>query len=100
MKVTGTVFDTTGIVPIESASVMAVRLRDSVLLGFTRTNIEGGFTLTHFDPDTFNLIIEHPGLDEKSYYIFGNAENAEIDIPVVQMNPISQELEEVLIIAN
>lgn len=100
MKVTGTVFDTSGVVPIESASVMAVRLRDSLLLGYTRTNINGSFTLTHFEPDTFNLVIEHPGLDEKTYYIFGNAENAVIDIPTIQMNPISQQLEEVLIIAN
>ena len=100
MKITGVVYDTTGYKPIDRASVMAVRLKDSVLLSFTRTNEFGAFELSGFPSDTFNLIIEHPGLDQKSYFIFGNSENSEIDIPVVKMNPISQQLEEVLIIAN
>ncbi len=100
MKVTGTVYDTTGVQKLENVPVMAVRLKDSLLLGFTRTNSEGEFVLTNFKPDTFNLIIEHPGLDPKSYYIFGNTENSDVDIPLIQMNPISQQLEEVLIIAN
>ena len=100
MKITGTVYDTAGVTILDKASIMAVRLKDSVLLGFTRTNENGAFELTGFAPDTFNLVIEYPGLDQKSYFIFGNSENAEIDIPIVKMNPISQQLEEVLIIAN
>ena len=100
MKVSGTVYDTTGITTLDKASIMAVRLKDSVLLGFTRTNKNGDFELTGFAPDTFNLVIEYPGLDQKSYFIFGNNNNAEVDIPIVKMNPISQQLEEVLIIAN
>ena len=100
MKVTGTVYDTTGSIPLESVSVIAVRLKDSLLLGYTRTNKDGFFELSGFPPDTFDLMIEYPDLDEKSYYIFGNAENNEIDIPVVKLNPKSQDLEEVVIFAN
>ena len=100
MKVTGTVYDTTGVNTLNQASIMAVRLKDSILLGFARTDKNGTFELTGFTPDTFNLVIEYPGLDPKSYFIFGNDENAEVDIPIIKMNPISQQLEEVLIIAN
>jgi len=100
MKVTGTVYDTAGVQKLENVSVMAVRLKDSLLLKFTRTNSEGSFELTDFPPDTFNLIIEHPGLDPKSYFIFGNSENAEIEIPIIKLNPPSQQLDEVVIFAN
>ena len=100
MKVTGTVFDTAGVKKLENVSVMAVRLKDSLLLKYTRTNSEGAFELTGFAPDTFNLIIEHPGLDPKSYFIFGHSENAEIDIPIIKLNPPSQQLDEVVIFAN
>ena len=100
MKVTGTVYDTTGNTPLETVSVIAVRLKDSLLLGYTRTNKNGFFELSGFPPDTFDLMIEYPGLDEKSYYIFGNEVNNEIDIPVVKLNPKSQDLEEVVIFAN
>ena len=100
MKVTGTVYDTTGIIPLEKVSVIAVRLKDSLLLGYTRTNKNGFFELSGFPPDTFDLMIEYPGLDEKSYYIFGNDGNNEIDIPSVKLNPKSQDLDEVVIFAN
>ena len=33
MKVTGTVYDTTGVTTLDQASIMAVRLKDSILLG-------------------------------------------------------------------
>ena len=54
---------------------MAVRLKDSILLGFSRTDKNGTFELSGFSPDTFNLVIEYPGLDPKSYFIFGNNED-------------------------
>jgi hypothetical protein len=100
MKIQGTVYDTTGTRPIPQALAMAVRMKDSVLLGFTRTNFEGKFELKTFDVDTFTLIISTPGYDDKSYYIFGSANNDEIEIPSVKMQGKSQELEEVVIYAN
>lgn len=100
MKVTGSVYDTTGTRPLPQALVMAVRVKDSLLLGFTRTNSKGAFNLTNFPADTFSLIIAHPSFDDKTYYIFGNSENYEIDIPSVKMPSKSQDLEEVIIYAN
>lgn len=100
MKVTGFVHDTTGVKPVRNAMVMAVRMKDSLLLGFDRTNADGSFELRGFEIDTFSLIIESPGFDEKIYYMFGHTENSIIDIPSVKMAGKSQELEEVVIYAN
>jgi hypothetical protein len=48
MKISGTVYDSTGTQPLHQAMVMAVRVKDSVLLGFTRTEKSGKFVLTGF----------------------------------------------------
>ncbi len=99
MKVNGTVYDTTGTVPLKNAMAMAVRMKDSVLLGFTRTDKNGQFLLTGFPADTFALTIEHPNFDDKTYYILGHSENYEINIPSIVMPEALQDVEEVVIYA-
>ena len=100
MNVTGRVYDSTGINPIEKASVLAVRFKDSLLLGFTRTDITGNFHLNSFPPDSFTLIIEYKGYDEKSYFIFGNNSNNDINIPSIKLSVKSKDLEEIVIFSN
>ena len=100
MKVSGFVYDTTGVKPLRNVMVTAVRIKDSLLLGFDRTKADGSFVLKGFPIDTFSLTIEYPGLDDKIYYMFGHDANKTIDIPSIAMAAESQELEEVIIYAN
>jgi len=100
MTISGTVFDSSGTNTVENAMVMAVRFSDSLLLDYTRTDINGKFKISGFEIDTFSLIIEHPRFDEKIYYIFGHKENYEIAIPSVILPDKATELEEVVIYAN
>ena len=100
MKISGTVYDTTGIQPVSNAIVMAVRLKDSVLLGFTRTNEKGEFNLKKIHLDTFNLIISDNRFEDRSYFVFGSSENQEISIPKIRFSVKSKEIEEVVIFAN
>ncbi|MCJ8291833.1 MAG: TonB-dependent receptor [Crocinitomicaceae bacterium] len=99
MNVKGTVFDSTGTIPLHNAMAMAVRMKDSVLLGFTRTDENGEFELKGFPADTFALTIDHPDFDEKVYYILGHAENKEIVISSIIMPMGMQDIEEVVIYA-
>lgn len=100
MKVTGNVYDSTGVKPVENAMIMAVRIKDSLLLGFTRTDAAGHFELKGFQIDTFSLVIDHPALNDKVYYMFGHTDNYEIDIQSIRMLSKAQEIEEVVIYAN
>jgi hypothetical protein len=100
MKITGAVYDSTGSRPLPKASVMAVRMKDSLLLGHTRTAADGKFLLTGFRVDTFTLVIASPGYDDKLYFMFGHKDNYDINIPSIRMQTQSQELEEVVIYAN
>lgn len=99
MSVKGTVYDTTGTRPLKNALAMAVRVSDSVLLDFQRTDANGQFEISGFDIDTFSLIISHPDADDKTYFIFGADDNFDITIPSVIMPPKSQDFEEVVIYA-
>lgn len=99
MSVKGTVYDTTGQIPLKNALAMAVRVRDSLLLDFKRTDANGKFEIGGFPLDTFSLVISHPSADDKTYYIFGTPDNYDITIPSIVMPAKSQELEEVVIYA-
>ena len=100
MKITGTVFDSSGVKPLSQSLVMAVRVRDSILLNFTRTDKNGFFDLKNVPIDTFSLQILSPGFDRKIYYIFGSQTNKEISIPKIKLSIESKELEDVVIYAN
>lgn len=99
MKVTGTVYDTTGVKPLKNAIAMAIRVKDSLLLSFDRTDANGYFDLKGLQKDTFSLVIAHPDSDDKTYYIFGKDDNLVIDIARIVMPPKSQLIEEVVIYA-
>lgn len=100
MIVEGTVYDTTGTKPLKNAVAVAIRVKDSLMLGFARTDSEGNFKLKNFPLDTFSLIISHPSFDDKTYYIFGHEDNFEILISKITMPSKAQELDEVIIYAN
>jgi len=100
MKISGHVVDTSGKRALNNVSVLAVRIKDSLLLKHTRTNADGDFILTNFKVDTFTLIVEHPEFESKSYFIFGNESNNEINIPSIRLNMKTKDLDEVVIFAN
>lgn len=100
MNVKGYVLDTSGVTPLKNAVVMAVRLKDSVLLNFTRTNQEGFFELKGFPVDTFSLLVDYPRFEQRNYFILGNKDNSSIEINKVILSTKVKELEEVVIYAN
>lgn len=100
MKISGTVYDSSGVKPLKDAVIMAVRVKDSLLLNFTRSKENGSFKLSGFDPDTLSLIISHPNFDDRIFYIFGNKSNFEIEIATARLNIKSKELAAITIYAN
>ena len=100
MNISGVVFDTSGKKTLANISVLTVRIKDSLLLNFTRTKTDGSFSLTNFPIDTFSLIIEHPEYEAKTYYIIGHKGNLEINIPRIQLNSVTKNFAEVVVFAN
>lgn len=78
---------------------MAVRLKDSVLLGYARTDSSGRFELSNIPIDTMQVIISNSRFSDMSYYVFGSADNKVFDFGKIVLPPKSQQLKEVVIYA-
>jgi len=100
MEIYGTVYDSSGVLPLKNSLAMAVRIKDSLLLGFTRTDINGKFEFKNLPIDTFSLIVSYPKCDKKTFFIFGSSTNTEISISSIKLSSLSKELDAVVIYAN
>jgi hypothetical protein len=98
MRITGFVQDTIDGKPLKNALAMVVRIKDSVLVDFKRTDANGNFAFS-LPIDTVQLVVSHPRFNETSYYIFGSKSNYEFDIKKIVLPQVSQQLKEVVIYA-
>ncbi len=100
VEIKGNIFDSTGTEPLENALVMAVRMRDSIMVGFNRSSANGQFSIKNLGVDTFTLIISHPKFEDKKVFVFGEKDNNLIDLGNIKMPNKTKELGEILIYAN
>ncbi|HNR18743.1 MAG TPA: outer membrane beta-barrel family protein [Bacteroidia bacterium] len=97
ISIRGTVTDTTQQTTVTNAVIMAVRLQDSLLTSFTRSNDSGNFYLQKLPIDTFQIIISHPLFSDKLLFVLGNNTETVIDFGKIQMPSKSITLNEVAI---
>lgn len=99
LSVSGNVQDTIAKEPLPNAIVMAIKLMDSTLVDFTRTNKEGNFKLQSLPIDTYQVVISHPKFSDMGYFIFGDKRNLEYDFGKIILQPKNVSLDEVTIFA-
>ncbi len=99
LNVSGNVQDTAAKQPLPYAVVMAVRLMDSTLVNFTRTDDNGMFKLQSLPIDTYQVIISHPKFADQAYFIFGDKKNLNYDFGKIILQPKNVSLDEVTIFA-
>lgn len=99
MTVNATVQDTTLGIPLRNAVGIAVRVKDSVLVGFQRSDKYGKMQLV-LPIDTVEFTVHHPDYGTFTSFLFGSLENNSFEFPALQMPEKSKELEEVVIYAN
>lgn len=98
MTIKATVVDTNAKTIVKNAVGMVIRVRDSVLLDFKRTDKMGQFNFT-VPIDTVEFIIKHPEYGDYRSYIFGSKENNVFEMNPLAMPELSSEIEEVVIFA-
>lgn len=99
LSVSGNVQDTAAKGPLPNAIVMAIKLTDSTLVGFTRTDNNGFFKLKPLPIDTYQVVISHPKFADMGYFIFGDKKNLEYDFGKIILQPKNVSLDEVTIFA-
>ena len=83
----------------DKAVVSLVRLNDSILVDYYRTNQSGEFNF-NVPLDTFYLLIEHPQFEAKTLYVFGNPAELSVEIPFIRMGVKVKNLAEVVVQGN
>lgn len=99
MTITGTVQDTTTKKPLPNSVAMAVRLKDSVMIAYTRSNEKGEFTFSNLKIDTLELIISNALFGDQSFYIVGSQVNKTFNMGTIVLPPKNNDLKEVIIYA-
>jgi hypothetical protein len=99
MNISGTVIDTVSGIPVQNALATAVRIKDSILVSFTRTDANGRFQLKDLSIDTVQVTVSSAKTGEQTYYVFGSSANSEFDFGKIILPPKSQQLNEVVIYA-
>jgi hypothetical protein len=97
MSIHGTARDTSDAVPLSNAVVIAVRLNDSLLVSFTRSDAKGNFRLDSLPVDTYQMVISHPRFGDQTILLLGSRENSDIDLKKVTLPPKSITLNEVTV---
>lgn len=99
MTVSGTVYDSTGTVPLSDALAYGVSIADSSLIGYARSNENGFFELNPFEIDTLLLWVMYPGMKDQEFFVVGNPEQTNINLGKIKMRlPRANELDEVVIL--
>lgn len=98
LSIAGNVQDTAGAGGLKNAVVLAVRLNDSVLVNYTRTNAQGFYKMT-LPLDTYQIVVTHSNFGDQEYYVFGSKENHEFDFGKTTLPNKSVSLKEVKIYA-
>lgn len=99
MSIGGNVQDTISKTPLPFSVVMAVRIKDSVLLAHTRTDAKGFFALKNMPIDTVQIIISNPRFGDQSFYVFASSSNYAFDFGKIILPPKSHNLNEIVIYA-
>jgi hypothetical protein len=99
LTISGNIQDTTAKTPLSNAIIMAIKLMDSTLVDFTRTDKTGNFKLRPIPIDTYQVVITHPKFSDMGYFIFGDKKNLDYDFGKIILLPKNVSLDEVTIFA-
>jgi hypothetical protein len=95
----GNLLDTLAKQPLQNATLMAIKFRDSTLLSFSKSNKEGILKPFSIPLDTYLVIISHPLFADKTYFIAPSNKDTSFTFKNIILPSKTIELKEVEIIA-
>jgi len=97
LTITGNVQDTTAKGPLPNALTMVVRLADSTLIKYGRSDVNGIFKLEGIPIDTYIVVISHPSFADQTAILVGSGRQKMIDFGKIILPPKSNTLNEVTV---
>lgn len=98
MSVRGTFRDTTEQKPLQNALVLGLRLSDSLLIAFTRSDAAGNFSFDSLPVDTYQVVISHQRFGDNIFIILPDGKENDFDLMQIILPPKTVTLTEVNIV--
>ncbi|MCU0361103.1 MAG: hypothetical protein MUF75_10365, partial [Bacteroidia bacterium] len=95
----GNMRDTSDNHSLPNALMMAIKFKDSTLVGFSRSDKNGRFQAIRVPLDTYIVILSHPAFSDKTYLLVPDVKDTVYTFKNVLLPPKSVELKEVEIFA-
>lgn len=96
---TGNLIDTLAKQPLQNATLMAIKFRDSTLIGYSKSNKEGILKPLSIPLDTYLVILAHPLFADKTYFLAPSKKDTAFTFKNLILPSKTIELMEVEIIA-
>lgn len=88
----GVVYETEQKQPLKDVLIMVTRVRDSVLVRYTRTKEQGTFNLPSLHVDTFKVTFLHPFSDDYELILIGDHETKKLSLKPVYLTSKTKQL--------
>lgn len=99
LSIAGSVQDTSAKAGLPNALAMVIRLNDSTLVGFSRSDKDGNFKIQKLPIDTFIVFVTHPQFADQTFIVVGSKKQTEFDFGKIILPPKTNTLNEVVIYA-
>lgn len=97
LSITGNIQDTSAKAPLENALSMAIRLNDSTLIKYSRSNKNGIFNIEALPIDTYIVVVSHPQFADQTFIVVGNNKQKMLDFGKIILPPKTNMLTEVVV---
>lgn len=99
VSISGNIQDTTAKSALPNALAMVIRLNDSTLVKYARSDKEGVFKIDQLPIDTFIVIVSHPQFADQTYIVVGSKKQTGFNFGKIILPPKTNTLNEVVIFA-
>lgn len=99
IKLSGNIQDTSATKLTGNSVLMAIKFRDSTLVGYSRVDAKGFFKPIKVPIDTYLVVISNPSFSDKTFFLVAEKKDSIINLKNVVLPPKSVMLNEVEIVA-
>jgi len=99
MKLSGNIQDTSSSNLSRNSILMAIKFKDSTLVGHSRVDAKGFFKTIKIPIDTYLVVVSNPNFSDKTYFLVAGMKDSVINLKNIVLPPKSITLNEVEIVA-
>ncbi len=99
-SIMGSLFDSAAKVKVQYAVIVLAKAKDSTLVTYTRSDVQGRFELKNLPLDTYKLMITHPQFAAINRYVLVTNKKSDFELDNLVLPPKSYQINEIVVYAD